>query len=99
MMTSTTTYDSATPFQVLGPGGVGHLTSIMAIAGGERHNVALDVHGDVWTWGWNYFGQLGNGITCPGAFSSVIYATDCQSNTPVNPALATNRAPKLHPHS
>jgi alpha-tubulin suppressor-like RCC1 family protein len=53
MFTSTTTYDSHIPFQVLGPGGVGHLNAIKAIAGGERHNVALDANGEVWTWGWN----------------------------------------------
>ncbi|MEI6776873.1 MAG: hypothetical protein WCK70_08215 [Chloroflexales bacterium] len=29
---------SAVPFQVLGPGGSGHLSGITAIAGGEHHN-------------------------------------------------------------
>ena len=49
------------PAQVLGPGGVGHLTSISAIIGGESHNMALKSDGTVWCWGWNYFGQLGDG--------------------------------------
>lgn len=56
-----TQYDSSVPAQVLGLNGAGHLSSIIAIAGGERHNAALDANGEVWTWGWNYFGQLGNG--------------------------------------
>ena len=57
-------YDRAYAFPVYGPGGIGRLTNIQAIAGGERHNAALDKNGEVWTWGWNAFGQLGNGVTC-----------------------------------
>jgi alpha-tubulin suppressor-like RCC1 family protein len=53
------------PRRVLGPGGIGHLTSILAVAGGERHAVALDSDGAVWTWGWNFLGQLGTGAACP----------------------------------
>jgi alpha-tubulin suppressor-like RCC1 family protein len=78
-MTDTSTlYDSWVPFQVLGPNGVGHLDSIKAIAGGERHNAALDTTGNVWTWGWNYFGQLGTGTTCTSMNSA-----DCMGTTPV----------------
>lgn len=90
MMTTTTTYDSNIPFQVLGPDGVGRLASVQAIAGGEHHNVALDTNGEVWTWGWNYFKQLGNGIDCPGDFLTAIYSTDCQSNTPIKIPGFTN---------
>ena len=52
---TSTIYDSWLPFEVLGPNGVGHLTSIQAIAGGERHNAALDTNGNVWTCGWNRY--------------------------------------------
>ena len=90
MMTTTTTYDSNIPYQVLGQDGVGHLNSIAAIAGGEHHNVALDTNGEVWTWGWNYFKQLGNGIDCPGDFLTAIYSTDCQSTTPIKMPGFTN---------
>jgi alpha-tubulin suppressor-like RCC1 family protein len=90
MMDPNTGYDSDIPFQVLGPGGIGHLNSIKAIAGGEHHNVALDSNGDVWTWGWNYFRQLGIGISCPGDFNTAIYATDCESTTPVKIPNFTN---------
>jgi alpha-tubulin suppressor-like RCC1 family protein len=80
---SSAAYDSNIPFQVRGSGGVGHLNSIQAIAGGEHHNVALDSNGEVWTWGWNYFKQLGNGIDCPSDFNTAIHSTDCESATPI----------------
>ena len=60
-----TQYDSLVPVQVLGPRGVGVLTGMVAIAGGERHNVALDANGNVWTWGYNYDGELGIGTYPP----------------------------------
>jgi len=37
------------------------LSSIIAIASGDMHSIALDSNGRVWTWGWNTYGQLGNG--------------------------------------
>jgi alpha-tubulin suppressor-like RCC1 family protein len=51
------------PTEVHGPGDAGFFNSIMAIMGGEVHNVALKSDGTVWTWGNNMFGQLGNGST------------------------------------
>jgi alpha-tubulin suppressor-like RCC1 family protein len=41
----------------------GYLHSISAVMGGEIHNVALKSDGTVWSWGWNAFGQLGDGTT------------------------------------
>jgi len=73
-----TEYDSWLPIQVLGPNGIGYLTSITAIAGGERHNAALNANGEVWIWGWNYFGQLGIGTYCTN-----MNAPDCMGTTPV----------------
>ena len=26
---------------------------------GARHTVAHTIHGELWSWGWNQFGQLG----------------------------------------
>jgi len=61
---------SNTPVQVLGPGGVGNLTGVTALAGGAYHSLALKSDGTVWAWGLNGLGQLGNG-------------TFTDSNTPV----------------
>jgi alpha-tubulin suppressor-like RCC1 family protein len=47
--------------QVHGPGNVGFLTGITAIATGFGHAVALKSDGTVWTWGFNMYGQIGNG--------------------------------------
>jgi len=69
--------DELVPFQVLGANGVGHLTSIVGIAGGERYNAALDKNGEVWTWGWNYAGILGLGTLCPDS-----NAPACMGTTP-----------------
>ncbi len=48
------------PVQVHGPGDVGFLTNIIAVAAGSFHTVALKNDGTVWTWGRNTTGQLGN---------------------------------------
>ena len=37
---------------------IGKVTSVSA---GFRHSMALDDKGQLWTWGHNYFGELGNG--------------------------------------
>ena len=52
-----------TPVEVHGAGNAGFFNSVKAIMGGEIHNVALKSDGTVWCWGWNAFGQLGNGTT------------------------------------
>ena len=51
------------PVEVHGPGNISYLNSITAILGGEVHNVALKADGTVWAWGYNAFGQLGDGTT------------------------------------
>lgn len=62
--------NSTVPVQVVGPGGVGFLTNIKAIGGGGLHNLALTADGNVYAWGFNSSGQLGD-------------ATTSNSNTPV----------------
>jgi alpha-tubulin suppressor-like RCC1 family protein len=64
------TNNSDIPVQVLGSGGLGYLNSVSAVMGNERHNIALKSDGTVWAWGWNYFGQLGDGSTNWGYFTS-----------------------------
>ncbi|MBF0457838.1 MAG: hypothetical protein HQK99_08090 [Nitrospirae bacterium] len=60
-----TSTNSNTPVQVSG------LTGVTAIAGGAGYSTtAMMSDGTVWAWGYNYYGQLGNG-------------TSTDSNTPV----------------
>jgi alpha-tubulin suppressor-like RCC1 family protein len=58
-----TTIGRPTPVQVVGPGGVGVLAGIRAVAAGMYHTVALKSDGTVWSCGWNLSGQLGDGTT------------------------------------
>ncbi len=53
----TTIWGRNTPVQV------SSLTSVISVAGGARHSVALKSDGTVWAWGYNGSGQLGNGST------------------------------------
>src|SRR5690242_7289102 len=53
-----------TPVQVVDPTDPsGYLTQVVAITGGEFHSLALKSNGTVVAWGYNGFGQLGNGTT------------------------------------
>ena len=53
-----TTTQRTTPVQVTGLSG-----TVVAIAAGSNHSLALKSDGTVWAWGWNYYGQLGDGTT------------------------------------
>jgi alpha-tubulin suppressor-like RCC1 family protein len=50
---------STKPVQVVGPGGKGVLTHVVAIAGGAGFEVALRADGTVWAWGSDAFADLG----------------------------------------
>ena len=58
-----TTTDRHVPVEVVGAGGSGHLTGIIAVAAGYAHSVALKSNGTVWAWGYNGYGQLGDNTT------------------------------------
>ena len=58
-----TTSNSSTPIQVLGVGGSGYLSNVTAVAGGYYHSLTLSSTGNVYAWGHNQYGQLGNGTT------------------------------------
>jgi hypothetical protein len=55
-----TTNDRHVPVQVsgLGPG-----SGFIAVAAGNFHSLALKSDGSLWGWGWNVYGQLGDGTT------------------------------------
>ena len=56
---SGTTTDHHTPVEVQVSGG-GNLGGIVAIAAGQDHMLALTSSGTVYSWGANYYGELGN---------------------------------------
>ncbi|HQN77474.1 MAG TPA: hypothetical protein PLP45_04185 [Syntrophales bacterium] len=56
-------YGKYTPVQVRGPGAVGFLTDMKAVAADGTRTIALKTDGTVWGWGRNDLGQLGDGAT------------------------------------
>lgn len=56
---------STTPLQVKGVKGVGSLSNIVAVSAGYDASCALGADGEVYTWGDNTFGELGNGTIIP----------------------------------
>jgi len=51
------------------PSPVADLTGIVQIAAGEWHAMALKNDGTVWCWGYNNFGQLGDGTLTNSAYA------------------------------
>jgi alpha-tubulin suppressor-like RCC1 family protein len=59
-----TTTGSSSPVQVQDPPDPsGFLTNVVLISRGSYHSIAVKADGTVWAWGYNQFGQLGNGLT------------------------------------
>lgn len=54
--------DRATPVQV-GAGIAAFNTHVVAVSAGSYHNLALTDDGKVWAWGYNGYGELGDGTT------------------------------------
>ena len=56
-------YYSSTPVQVHGVDNVGYLRYIIAISAGRsgQHSLAVDANGYAYGWGYNKYGQCGNG--------------------------------------
>ncbi|NTU98722.1 RCC1 repeat-containing protein [Candidatus Falkowbacteria bacterium] len=65
-----TSSNRKTPVQVIGFGGVGFLSGIIAVSAGNSHSLALKSDGTVWAWGGNWVGQLGDG-TMSGRYTPV----------------------------
>jgi alpha-tubulin suppressor-like RCC1 family protein len=57
------TTDRLTPVQVRAVSNAGVLINVVAIGAGDSHSLAGRAGGDVVAWGWNRYGQLGDGTT------------------------------------
>ena len=74
-----TTSTSSFPRQVLGlPDSTFAQNRIIAIAAGGSHSMALTTAGEVWTWGANHAGQLGNGSTSNSSVPGPVVLTNAQ---------------------
>lgn len=39
------------------------MSGVSDITSGDRHAMAIKTDGTLWGWGWNQYGQIGNGTT------------------------------------
>lgn len=58
-----TTTNSSYPVRVKGVGGVGFLSDVKRISGGQFYSCAIRTNHTVWCWGINYYGNIGDGGT------------------------------------
>ncbi|TMF58097.1 MAG: RCC1 repeat-containing protein [Chloroflexi bacterium] len=77
---------SSTPVQVSG------LSGATGIAGGQDHSLALKSDGTAWAWGYNFWGQLGNGTTTNS--STVVQVSGLGGVTAIAGGLAHSLAVK-----
>lgn len=66
-----------TPVQVEGPDGVGVLTDIIDVTAGNEHSLARSENGEIWGWGKNEHGELGNGLSGSSSNSPVLAQGIC----------------------
>jgi len=53
--------DGGAPFDVMTPRAISSGVVFTAISAGDFHSAALDSEGNIWTWGLDAYGELGNG--------------------------------------
>ncbi|PKN47211.1 MAG: hypothetical protein CVU59_03645 [Deltaproteobacteria bacterium HGW-Deltaproteobacteria-17] len=58
-----TTTNRDRPTRVLGPSGMGYLTDVVDFNTSDGHTCAKQSSGALWCWGFNNYGQLGDGTT------------------------------------
>ncbi len=66
-----TVVDATTPVQVLGEGGSGALTGVVAVGTGQQHSCAVTAAGAAYCWGSNNKGELGDGTSGGSSFTPV----------------------------
>lgn len=76
-----TTTNRSTPVQVTQGNTKTRLTSAADVAAGDGTSCASKTDGTVWCWGWNYYGQVGDGTT-RNRMSAVRVMTSKQSVLP-----------------
>jgi len=69
-----TNANSSLPVQVKDPTGTVGLTGIVSISAFGFHSLALKSDGTVWAWGYNYYGELGNGTNANSSLPVQVYA-------------------------
>ena len=57
-----TVYNTVT-FEVADESTDGEKVTFTQVSAGGYHSAAIDTNGSLWCWGWNKYGQLGNGTT------------------------------------
>lgn len=82
---NSTNTNSLVPVRVVGQGGSGFLSGADSLVAGSAHSLAL-IGGYVYSWGFNAFGQLGNGTTT--ATSSPILVLNSGGTSPLGGVLA-----------
>ena len=58
-----TAVDRLAPVQVVDVGGIGFLGDVVKISAGNENSCALKSNGTVWCWGYNLYGEVGDGTT------------------------------------
>lgn len=73
---------------------VANLTNVTKIRAGGNHSFAITGTGDVYAWGYNYYSQLGNGLTTdihtPTKLNSLTGVTDIKANSNYSIALLSD---------
>ncbi|MBC2727352.1 X2-like carbohydrate binding domain-containing protein [Desulfosporosinus sp.] len=70
-----TTIRRTSPVQVKGEGGIGNLSGIDSIVGGNHFTLAIKNNQTVWAWGYNDYGQLGRPVVSPYYISTPIQSS------------------------
>lgn len=86
--------DGSTTFSRTTPGQVPGLTGIVKVEGGSTHSLALSSGGEIWSWGTNSAGELGDGTTTgrktPVKVTELTDVKDISSGAGFNLALKTD---------